>query len=84
MKVLSGDSIVLVSKPRPDGKPPNERILSLAYVSAPRMKREGDEVCAIRSFQAEASLSHLLPENIFVNFSWAKTFNFRSSTRFPQ
>jgi hypothetical protein len=42
--VLSGDTLVLIGKPRPDGKPPNERILSLAYVSAPRMKREGDEV----------------------------------------
>jgi staphylococcal nuclease domain-containing protein 1 len=42
--VLSGDTIVLVGKPRPDGKPPTERILSLAYVSAPRMRREGDEV----------------------------------------
>ena len=45
--VLSGDTIVLVGKPRPDGKPPNERVLSLAYVSAPRMKREGDEVCVV-------------------------------------
>ena len=43
--VLSGDSILLVGKPRPDGKPPNERILSLANVSAPRFKRDGDEVC---------------------------------------
>lgn len=42
--VLSGDTIVLIGKPRPDGKPPSERILSLAYVSAPRMKRDGDEV----------------------------------------
>jgi len=44
MKVLSGDTIVLIGKPRADGKPPNERILSLAYVSAPRLRREGDEV----------------------------------------
>jgi hypothetical protein len=43
-KVLSGDTIVFVGKPRPDGKPPTERIISLAYVSAPRFKREGDEV----------------------------------------
>lgn len=42
--VLSGDTIVLIGKPRPDGKPPSERILGLAYVSAPRMRREGDEV----------------------------------------
>ena len=39
--VLSGDTIILtqVSNPR------NERTLSLAYVTAPRMRREaGDEV----------------------------------------
>lgn len=37
--VLSGDTVVLTN---PKGQ---ERILSLAYVSAPRLKREGDEVC---------------------------------------
>lgn len=38
--VLSGDTIVLhhVNNPR------QERTLSLAYVSAPRLRREGDEV----------------------------------------
>lgn len=38
--VLSGDTLVLsaINNPR------NERTLSLAYVSAPRMRREGDEV----------------------------------------
>jgi staphylococcal nuclease domain-containing protein 1 len=36
--VLSGDSLVLTN---PKGA---ERILSLAYISAPRLKREGDEV----------------------------------------
>lgn len=38
--VLSGDTIVLQGL-----KSNSERILSLAFVSAPRLKREGDEVC---------------------------------------
>ena len=38
--VISGDTIVLVSL----NKPTEEKTLSLAYVSAPRMRREGDEV----------------------------------------
>jgi staphylococcal nuclease domain-containing protein 1 len=38
--VNSGDTVVLVSL----NKPTEEKILSLAYVSAPRMRREGDEV----------------------------------------
>lgn len=39
--VLSGDTIVLSHVTNPT----QERILSLAYVSAPRLRREGDEVC---------------------------------------
>lgn len=38
--VLSGDTIVLSHVTNPT----QERILSLAYVSAPRLRREGDEV----------------------------------------
>lgn len=38
--VLSGDTLILVSV----NNPAQERTLSLAYVSAPRLKREGDEV----------------------------------------
>lgn len=38
--VLSGDTIVLASPVNPK----QERTLSLAFVGAPRMKREGDEV----------------------------------------
>ena len=38
--VLSGDTVVLVSVLNPD----QERTLSLAFVSAPRLRREGDEV----------------------------------------
>jgi hypothetical protein len=37
--VLSGDTIILQGL-----KSSSERILSLAFVSAPRLKREGDEV----------------------------------------
>jgi staphylococcal nuclease domain-containing protein 1 len=38
--VLSGDTVILhnVSNPK------QERTLSLAFVTAPRMRREGDEV----------------------------------------
>lgn len=38
--VLSGDTLVLTSVNNPD----QERTLSLAFVSAPRLRREGDEV----------------------------------------
>lgn len=38
--VLSGDTVVLSHVTNPA----QERILSLAYVSAPRLRREGDEV----------------------------------------
>lgn len=38
--VLSGDTVVLSNLSNPS----QERILSLAYVSAPRLRREGDEV----------------------------------------
>jgi hypothetical protein len=65
--VLSGDTLVLLGKPRADGKPPNERILSLAYVSAPRLKREGDEVSPIvyvMSAGIDDRPSHLRQESI--------------------
>jgi hypothetical protein len=38
--VLSGDTVVLANL----NNPKQERTLSLAFVSAPRLKREGDEV----------------------------------------
>ena len=38
--VLSGDTLVLVSL----NAPSQERMLNLAFVSAPRLRREGDEV----------------------------------------
>ena len=43
--VLSGDTLILVSV----NNPTQERTLYLAYVSAPRMRREGDEVSAFLS-----------------------------------
>ena len=45
--VVSGDTVVLLSTlPPAAGQQPLEKSLSLAYVSAPRLKREGDEVCS--------------------------------------
>lgn len=41
--VLSGDTVVLSHI----NNPGQERILSLAYVSAPRLRREGDEVSSL-------------------------------------
>lgn len=43
--VLSGDTVILHNI----NNPKQERTLSLAYVTAPRMRREGDEVCDIPS-----------------------------------
>lgn len=38
--VLSGDTLIITNQKGA------ERTLSLAYISAPRLKREGDEVCS--------------------------------------
>ena len=43
--VLSGDTVVLSHIANPG----QERVLSLAYVSAPRLRREGDEVSLLSS-----------------------------------
>ncbi|EFE44555.1 hypothetical protein TRV_00663 [Trichophyton verrucosum HKI 0517] len=51
--VLSGDTVVLTHV----SNPAQERVLSLAYVSAPRLKREGDEPFA---FQSREFLRELL------------------------
>ncbi|KAJ6070494.1 hypothetical protein N7467_011813 [Penicillium canescens] len=51
--VLSGDTVVLSHVTNPS----QERILSLAYVSAPRLRREGDEAYA---FQSREFLRELL------------------------
>ncbi|KAL4956664.1 hypothetical protein BDW69DRAFT_158043 [Aspergillus filifer] len=51
--VLSGDTVVLSHVTNPQ----QERILSLAYVSAPRLRREGDEPYA---FQSREFLRELL------------------------
>ncbi|KAK6335863.1 hypothetical protein TWF730_003238 [Orbilia blumenaviensis] len=47
--VLSGDTLVLVPKGAPQGDASKERLLSLAFVTAPRLKREGDEPFAFNS-----------------------------------
>ena len=44
--VLSGDTVILHNI----NNPKQERTLSLAFVSAPRLKREGDEVCFYLSY----------------------------------
>ncbi|KAJ5104576.1 RNA-induced silencing complex nuclease component Tudor-SN [Penicillium alfredii] len=51
--VLSGDTVVLAHV----ANPTQERILSLAYVSAPRLRREGDEAYG---FQSREFLRELL------------------------
>lgn len=51
--VLSGDTIVLHNI----NNPKQERTLSLAFVSAPRLKREGDEV--------RSSLGLMRPSHVF-------------------
>ncbi|KAF8460328.1 hypothetical protein BDZ91DRAFT_739571 [Kalaharituber pfeilii] len=48
--VSSGDTVVLLSTMKaPPGQPPTEKQLSLAYVTAPRFKKEGDEPYAFVS-----------------------------------
>ncbi|EWC44535.1 hypothetical protein DRE_06707 [Drechslerella stenobrocha 248] len=47
--VLSGDTLVLVPKGTAPGDTSQEQLLSLAFVTAPRLKREGDEPFAFNS-----------------------------------
>ncbi|KAK6343036.1 hypothetical protein TWF718_008413 [Orbilia javanica] len=47
--ILSGDTLVLVPKGAAPGDTSKERQLSLAFVTAPRLKREGDEPFAFNS-----------------------------------
>ena len=51
--VLSGDTLVLVSPNNPSA----ERTLSLAYVSAPRLSKDGDEPFAFQSREFLRSLA---------------------------
>ena len=51
-QVLSGDTLVLASI----NNPTQERTLSLAFVSAPRMRREGDEVSIFDWFTTSSCL----------------------------
>lgn len=65
--VLSGDTLILASV----NNPAQERTLSLAYVSAPRLKREGDEVSQARYLDIAAvdffySRLHFTPEITYV------------------
>lgn len=52
--VLSGDTLILTAV----NNPSQERMLSLAFVSAPRMKREGDEVGQHPSFDGLSILGN--------------------------
>ena len=45
--VLSGDTLILTAI----NNPKSERTLSLAFVSAPRIRREGDEVSIDHGFK---------------------------------
>ncbi|KAF3916996.1 hypothetical protein ABW21_db0202490 [Orbilia brochopaga] len=47
--VLSGDTLILVPKGAPPSDTSKERLLSLAFVTAPRLRREGDEPFAFSS-----------------------------------
>ena len=65
--VLSGDTLILASV----NNPAQERTLSLAYVSAPRLRREGDEVSQMVCMRITvdeffASRLHSTPETIYV------------------
>ena len=65
--VLSGDTLILASV----NNPAQERTLSLAYVSAPRLKRDGDEVnqnpcCDLAVVEVSCSRLHSTPETTSV------------------
>ena len=89
--VLSGDTLILTAI----NNPRNERTLSLAYVSAPRMRRGDDEVCpAFTKLTASFPLLSLLMsffsalpsnhETSYDAFSSEKLSNFASSTQSPR
>lgn len=54
--VLSGDTLVLSAV----NNPSQERTLSLAFVSAPRLRRDGDEVSTICIQQMVLRSSHVI------------------------
>lgn len=65
--VLSGDTVVLSHVTNPG----QERVLSLAYISAPRLRREGDEVSPALSQRLKQPLEGYLAfgDNIMFMFS---------------
>ena len=79
--VVSGDTIVLVNAKGA------ERTLSLAYISAPRLKREGDEVsprrpdCHSRALLTPSSPSHSSHASTFETPSLARKSSSKSYTR---
>ena len=54
--VLSGDTVVLCNI----NNPSQERVLSLAYVNAPRLRRDGDEVGRSMDNHAVERANHML------------------------
>ncbi|KAK4124915.1 hypothetical protein N657DRAFT_339207 [Parathielavia appendiculata] len=63
--VLSGDTLVLVSP----NNPAAERTLSLAYVSAPRLSKDGDEPFAFQSREFLRSLTVGKPVKFSVSYT---------------
>lgn len=63
--VLSGDTLVLTSPNNPSA----ERILSLAYVSAPRLSRDGDEPFAFQSREYLRNLVVGKPVQVTVHYT---------------
>jgi hypothetical protein len=71
--VLSGDTIILHNI----NNPKQERTLSLAFVTAPRLKREGDEVGSsspLISTILTPPLSTLLEQSVRLNESRASVY----------
>lgn len=82
--VLSGDTLVLTSPNNPTA----ERIVSLAYVSAPHMRREGDEPFAFQSREYLRTLVVGKPVQITVQYTIPSGRDFVSAklqdgTEFP-
>lgn len=72
--VLSGDTVVLSHVTNPG----QERVLSLAYVSAPRLRREGDEVSPDLSRRLKQPLKGYLAVGNNIMFMFSAFFSFLS------
>ena len=70
--VVSGDTLILTSV----NNPSQERTLSLAFVSAPRMRREGDEV-SVPSFLFSARIVYRMKATVDVFLCSQPSVSFR-------